>query len=261
MLKCHKTIFLSFVLLICIVLANPVKAIGTNTNIPNTDTSNSNYVSSSNVSQSVRYIKLRVLLGDTYRETFSDYSTRSQRCVALLDIPFIATWNIGFTESFTNVNPLPIDYCTLSNSVLCSDSICGSNCNNYIDNIVHHKNIVKNSAAVEYYIPITGYDIMLTLISSEVCGIWNNQHTDDKIIFGVAPICSDYAMVNILTYFPENVHIRIMQHEISHLFGCNDGYCTLNEPCIMNGGYDYEDLDATNIWCTACSQMFNPNAQ
>lgn len=259
MLKRHKTILLSFVLLICIVLANPVKAIGTNTNTPNTDTSNSNYVSSSNVSQSVRYIKLRVLLGDTYRETFSDYSTRSQRCVSYLDIPFIATWNIGFTESFTNVNPLPIDYCTLSNSVLCSDSICGSNCNNNIDNIVHHKNIVKNRSAIEYYIPITGYDIMLTLISSPVCGIWNGNHS--TAVLGVATICGDYALVTVLTGYSENVHIRIMQHEISHLFGCDDGCCTSNELCVMSGGYDNKNLNITNIWCTSCSQMFNPNAQ
>jgi hypothetical protein len=200
-----------------------------------------------------------VLLGDTYRENYSDAQTRARNNVAYLDIPFIATWSIGFTESFTNVGPLPIDYCSLSNTAPCSNSVCGSNCNNSIDNIVHHKNIRKNKAAVEYYIPVTGYDIMLTLLSSPMCGVWSDGHATS--ILGVATRYGDYAMVTQLPTHSSNVHIRIMQHEISHLFGCRDGYCTPGEPCVMNGGYDGVSLYSTDIWCTSCSQMFDINAQ
>lgn len=254
---------MSFVLLLALIFSNPVEAIAYSTTQPaaNPESISTNPLdmSSANASESIQYLKLRVLLGDTYRENFSNALARAQSSVSYIDIPFIATWSIGFTESFANIGPLPIDYCSLSNTVLCSDSVCGSGCNNNINNVIHHKNIRKNKAAVEYYIPATGYDIMLTLVSSPMCGIWSDDHATS--ILGVATRYGDYALVTNLPKHSNNVHTRIMQHEISHLFGCRDGYCTPGEDCIMNGGYDGVSLYSADIWCTSCSQMFNPDAQ
>lgn len=212
----------------------------------------------SRASNSVRYLKLRVMLGDTYREDYSNPENEAATRVSYVDIPFISTWSIGFTESFVYIGPLPIDYCSLSITSLCTDSACGSGCNNEINNRIHHKNSIKNLNKVRNDISDSGYDIMLTLVSTPMCGVWDNHATG---ILGVTYLNDNYTLLTNASSISTNVRVRIMQHEICHMFSCNDGVCTSGADCIMNGGYDGRSLYTSDIWCSSCEGDFNPNAQ
>jgi len=212
----------------------------------------------SNRASTVRYLKLRVMLGDTYREDYSNPDNEAANRVAYVDIPFVDTWSIGFTESFVYVGPLPIDYCSLSITSLCTDSTCGSGCNNNISDYIHHKNSIKNLNKVRNDISDSGYDIMLTLVSTPMCGVWDNHATG---ILGVTYLNDNYTLLTNASSISKNVRVRIMQHEICHMFGCNDGVCTSGADCIMNGGYDGRSLYRSNIWCSSCADDFNTDAQ
>lgn len=79
MLKRYKIVFLSFFLLISLLMSNPIEAIAycevhPNTYQTNIPTHSFNAITVE-ASESVRYLKLRVLLGDTYRENYSDAQT------------------------------------------------------------------------------------------------------------------------------------------------------------------------------------------
>lgn len=207
----------------------------------------------------VRYLKLRIMLGATYRDDYSDYLSEASARVSYVDIPFLSTWSIGFTESFTNIGNLCIDYCSLSRLSGCTDAQCGSNCNNDIDNLIHHKNSIKNLNKIRNDISDGGYDIMMTLVSNPMCGIWGSVHATN--ILGVTYLKDNYTLLTNSSIYSENVRVRIMQHEISHMFGCRDGVCTAGADCIMNGGYDGVSLYTSNIWCSSCHSDFDTNAQ
>lgn len=54
----------------------------------------------------------------------------------------------------------------------------------------------------------------------------------------------------------------LLTHEISHNFGCNDGYnqtviCTENYPCIMNYGFPFM-VYVANAWCDDCCSDLDP---
>jgi hypothetical protein len=44
--------------------------------------------------------------------------------------------------------------------------------------------------------------------------------------------------------------IRVIQHEMSHMFGCKDTHS--QALCTMNGGFDAWPLYTENIWCQDC---------
>ena len=207
----------------------------------------------------VRYLALRVLLGTTYRNDYSDPVSEATTRISYVEIPFVSTWSFGFNPTFAYVSPLPIDSCTLASTVPCSDAVCGSNCTNSISTLIHHKNANKNLAYVKYYFPLSSYDLMLTLVSSKMCGIWNNVDYPGNVL-GVAYVNGDYALASNSSTTSEVVRVRIIQHEISHLFGCEDGACTEGYRCIMSGGFDDMPLSVLNIWCPACTADFNSNA-
>ncbi len=206
----------------------------------------------------VRYLNLRVMLGKTYLEDYSDANKEASDRVSYVDYPFINTWSIGFTESFTNLTNMPIDRCKLSNTTLCTDAACGKGCNNDTDNDVHHKNSIKNLNKVRKDIKDDNYDLFITLVSTPMCGIWGSDHLTNTL--GVSYINDNYTFLSNSSSISTNVRVRIMQHEICHMFGCNDGLCTKDSSCIMNGGYDGISLYTSNVWCSSCKKDFNPNA-
>ena len=207
---------------------------------------------------SVRYLKLRVLLGKTYRFSgYRDYIAEAKERVGYADYPFIHTWGIGFTGSYTNIVNLPIDNCYMLDFAHCSDSVCGSNCNNNIDNEVHHKNSIKNLNKIRNDIKDSNYDLFLTMVATPLCGVWDSHQTN---ILGVTYLFDNYTFITNGPSMDENVRVRLMQHEISHMFGCEDNKCTRGADCIMNGGYDGVSLYTKNVWCSACSRDFDVNA-
>ena len=117
---------------------------------------------------------------------------------------------------------------------------------------VIYKNKVRND------ISDSGYDIMLTLVSTPMCGVWDNHATG---ILGVTYRNDNYTLLTNASSISTNVRVRIMQHEICHMFSCKDGVCTSGADCIMNGGYDGRSLYTSDIWCSSCKGYFNPDAQ
>lgn len=204
----------------------------------------------------IRMLKLRVMLGTSYRND----EDNSAKDITYLDIPFKAIWRIGFTPSYTNIINLPIDKCTLGIDTKCSDTICGSNCTNSTNTYIHHRNAVKNIQWIINSISSTGYDIMLTLVSSKMCRALDDGTHDTRNILGIAQSDGTYALANGASSRNQTARIRTMQHEISHLFGCRDSQCADGEKCIMNGGYYNESLvTSPNIWCSNCKKAFNPS--
>lgn len=212
-----------------------------------------------NINNDIRYLKLRVMLGNTYCYDYDNEYAEAANRISYVDIPFINMWSIGFTASFVNISPLPIDYCNFDIMTLCNDNDCGSGCNNNINDLIHHKNSVKNLNKVRHDISDPNYDIFMTLVSTTMCGIFNNNHQEGGI-FGVTYRGDNHALVNNVSITSTNMRVRIMQHEISHMFYCKDGVCSPNYLCIMNGGYDGMSLYSTNIWCPTCRNDFTPTA-
>jgi len=58
---------------------------------------------------------------------------------------------------------------------------------------------------------------------------------------------------------------RTIQHEVSHSFGCPDGYAPVaavlcDAACIMAKSYaTNRDFTITEIWCVRCARVFNPH--
>lgn len=204
-----------------------------------------------------RILKLRVLLDDAYSNAYSDYMSEAKASVAYVDYPFINTWRIGFTESFTNIIHLPIDSCSMPDTAYCSDSVCGRNCNNDYSDDVHHKNSVKNLNKIQDYIKDDNYDIFMILTATPLCGVFNGAHCTG--ILGVTYMGGAYTFITNKPSASINTHVRLMQHEISHMFGCNDGKCASGEKCIMNGGYEGVSLYTKNVWCSNCARDFDVN--
>lgn len=204
--------------------------------------------------QARKNVSLKVFLGTTYKNDSNTASTD----IPYVDFPFRGKWNISFTPSYFYIDPLPIDKCTMGANSLCSDSVCGSNCTNDTGTMVHHKNAAKNRSYVENSLPSYDYDLVLTLVSTPLCLIIGNRHSNG--VLGVSQIKGRFALVNNSSSLTQILRVRIIQHEISHLYGCYDGECTAGERCIMNGGFDDTPLmQETEIWCKNCRQKFVQN--
>ena len=62
----------------------------------------------------------------------------------------------------------------------------------------------------------------------------------------------------VCTFFNFAGSVRVIQHELSHNFGCVDGECTTGSSCIMNGGFDNNSsYNLSNIWCSNCIADFD----
>ena len=198
------------------------------------------------------------MLGTTYRNDYANPESEAELRMSQAEYAFINTWLIGFDISMAYVDPLPIDACTASTYSLCDNSICGSLCTNSTVTQIHHKNAFKNQDYIRSYVSLSNYDLMITFVSADMCGIINGSHSTGYVR-GVATRSGDYAIVSNYSAINQNMRVRIIQHEISHLFGCTDSACTEGYPCIMNGGYDNLSLNIEDIWCPACKTRFNPN--
>ena len=212
----------------------------------------------------IRYLKLRVMLDNSYRSNYDNPYATAANTLTYVDYPFASIWGIRFTKSYVDIAPLPIDSCFLAYSTLCNNSCCGNNsnveCNNNTYNLIHHKNASKNLNKIKSTVSSSGYDIMLTMVSAALCGVFNGQHYYGGVL-GVAYVNGKYALVHSASTVSEIIKVRTVQHEISHLFGCLDGMCASGEKCIMSGGFDTIYPNSyNNIWCSNCSARFNPNS-
>jgi len=255
--KKNKLLYRVVTVILCICMVNPQQIYAYNadeqSNILAKATTSARFSTASkeknnNVSnkQTTRILDLRVMLGLTYRAEYSNPESEIEATFLLADYPFIEEFSLEFDESYVNISPLPIDYCTLGRTNACTDASCGSGCNNEITNYIHHKNAIKNLNKVKNDIPNSGYDIFVTVVATPLCGVWGTLH--DSGILGVTFQNDNYTLLTNSSNISTNVRVRIMQHEICHMFNCYDGSCVQDTPCIMNGGYDGVSLYTSYIF-------------
>lgn len=205
--------------------------------------------SGSNIYAATNDIAIRVLLDNAYSLSYGDEVSEARNRVATAEYQFNFVWEIQFSPSITHVSPLYIDNCSLPIASNCTDSSCGSGCNNgstLFTNGIHHKNGYQNFYKVKRDVSAAGYDLMLTLTSAALC----------NSVLGLGDITGKHSLVTNMTNFSSYLKTRIIQHEISHNFNCSDGGCTAR--CIMSGGWDsYSPWTNTNIWCLYHQGQFN----
>lgn len=204
-------------------------------------------------------VDILCLMDSSYRSEYTSPSNNLSTTMTNAEYPFKNRWNITFNKTFMNVNNIPIDYCSLSYSSNCTSSTCGSSCVNSTSTSNHHKNIYRNFYKVKNDISISGYDLMLTVSSSNLCYQKNGAHSTG--ILGLGDVSGSHVFVKNNTTRGMKLNVRVIQHELSHNYGCLDNACSSGQNCIMNGGFDNNSTyNLYSIWCADCLARFDPYA-
>nr|WP_243035695.1 hypothetical protein [Clostridium sp. AM45-5] len=172
-----------------------------------------------------------------------------------IQTPYEYVWNITFdiAEDRTAYN-FPNIQCSYSRELYCGDAI-DSLCENSLDTPYHHRNANKNLNYLSKNVPANGNDIKIALTATPLCGMWDKEHATN--ILGVTYNKQPNSYITWLPSSSQNVHVRIVQHELSHMFGAHDASCSQNQPCVMKGSYDGKSLTGyTDIWCDNCKADF-----
>ena len=208
-------------------------------------------------------IKLRIIVGDSFASFYVVPTNKLEEDLPYMEAPFNSEWGIYFTKSLTEFHNMYIDYCSKWIGMACDH---GDSCSNSTTTVYHHKNISKNLHQIMNGISTTGYDIFVAYVCGPLCRV-RADNTHSNMVYGLTnSVGGKFAIVNQYpvptAQYPNTHMVRVVQHEISHMFGCTDGQCTPGVPCIMSGGFDTTPLDwTTDIWCPACQARFDPNAQ
>ena len=192
----------------------------------------------------------------SYRSEYPNYVSNMSSTMANVGYPFYNKWGITFNETYMEIYNLEIDSCLLSYSTACTTTNCGSTCVNTGNLPNHHKNMYLNFCQVKDNIGITGYDLMLTVSASSMCFEYNNAHNTG--ILGLGDVSGQHTFVKNNTTRGMRLNVRVIQHELSHNYGCYDDTCPTNSNCIMNGGFDNNyQYNLQTIWCTKCTSDFD----
>ena len=106
-------------------------------------------------------------------------------------------------------------------------------------------------------------DILMGVTAVNACKNINGVHTPNKL-FGLSDVSGGYTVMVNNKSRGMQANVRIMQHELSHAFGCHDQdgenhVCVKTQKCINNGGFDNEfNYELENIWCDNCKRDFDP---
>ena len=174
-----------------------------------------------------------------------------------IQTPYSYTWDIAFTPSVSTARyNFPNLQCSGDPDLYCPDAI-DSLCSNSTSTPYHHRNANKNLNYMKANIPTNDAKIKLALTSTPLCGVWTGHATG---IYGVTFNLDSYSYITCLPHLTQNVHVRIMQHEIAHMFGAHDGSCISGQNCVMKGSFDNQALSIQNIWCDNCKQDIDRNA-
>lgn len=141
--------------------------------------------------------------------------------------------------------------CSLGRRTKCTDAICGVGCTSR-----HHKNTTRNKNLIESKKSNWRWVLMATC--HDFCDPASSPNSN---IWGRGTMGPTKAASQIVSYTNGYLkYIQYIQHEISHGFGCPDGYgnssCT--SKCVM--ALDYHNgltaYPTGNIWCSRCSGKF-----
>ncbi|MEY8313172.1 hypothetical protein AALA61_14590 [Oscillospiraceae bacterium 42-9] len=190
----------------------------------------------------------------SYRDQYAGKPTYINTVMGNINSPFQKKWGIKFSPSFYNVTGMPLESCKKGYYVMCENGACGSQCKNTDSSSNHDKNFDRNyHFAVRTY-GYSGFDTMLTVVSATMC----HESSEKKHSTNCLGMTTHYdsAMVK-LTPSREIGNVRVIQHEISHQYGCS--HCS-NSHCIMNGGFDANpNYNLSTIWCNSCASAFDRN--
>lgn len=176
-----------------------------------------------------------------------------------IQTPFKYVWNISFTTGYSYQTPaFPNSLCSSSASNYCGDAP-NSSCSNSTVSPYHHRNANKNLNFFKENTPEYAADIKVAFTSTPLCGVWSGSHATG--ILGVTFNLDSYTYITELPSSSQNVHVRIIQHEMGHMFGAHDGVCTSNQSCVMKGSFDNRSLSISDIWCDNCKEDFDRDAQ
>ena len=183
--------------------------------------------------------------------------------------PWRCSWNIEFPTLHVVVAPsnLPVNQCGKPYYWdECSPPECSSSCSS------HDKNAAVNLSWMNANNANGVNKLAYALTGANLCGVYPSSHNGNVagMVLKSSPQFGISEFVPFGYYFNERLAIRVMQHEMSHMFGVPDngnGYsCTSGQMCIMlysgvlNSLHDDYDLTRQNIWCDNCQAQFNRNA-
>lgn len=189
---------------------------------------------------------INVYTDSTFRAEFNDEITVDE-IFELVGIPFEKTWNLLFNVDEYESSGLPIDKCKQGTT---SDCTCveNSKCKDTTDTEYHHKNSIKLTNLLKEKYPANSSYLVVGLSGTpRFCCYNGKEHhynyglTTNKQYTYCGADKDDISHT-----------IRVIQHEMSHMFGCLDSPHDSEKLCTMNGGYDNFPLYTENIWCLDC---------
>lgn len=181
--------------------------------------------------------------------------------------------------STRKITDAPADECLNDPWELCTytEAGCGTQCvNAYIlptyglSKTNHHRNADLNSYYVEDHYPLANYDLRLYLTANAPCHEdGNGLHQATALGFSPNNVQNERNFSWALNC-PENygdeysrgdlLNIRVIQHEITHLFDVGHCVAERDAPCLMTNGnsynFDKNEEMIVNLWCSECTENF-----
>ncbi len=204
---------------------------------------------------------VKVQLDSSIRTHYlNDVSSETRAIFADATKPFYNKFHIQLTPTFYNLQSVPADDCpNTSYMTMCNPSNvqCGANsvCHNGNSLPNHHKNLYYNALSTYANTSKGGFDLRLVMTAQNACYI-NSSGTHSNGILGLCwkydgnmiVKCNEYSRGHML-------NVRVIQHELSHAFGCPD-HDDEGENCIMSGGFDENyTYNLETIWCSDCEAI------
>lgn len=199
---------------------------------------------------SSRSVKVAVGLTNSFSKKYPSSTTTASTIFNNAKKPFLNRWNINLTANYHNLSNLPEDKCTDWNTV------CGSSCGTCKNADMkaetnHHKNWYRNFYYLKDNMSYYNSSIRIVMTAADLCSTDKTLH--DKHWAGLT--LDDFCLNKMR--FGNTSNVRIVQHEMSHVFKCPDHGNTDGFLCIMSGGFDNNTTyDLPNLWCPSCTNKF-----
>lgn len=197
-----------------------------------------------------RTVKVAVGLTNSFGKKNSSPTSAASTIFNNAKKPFLNRWNINLTPNYHNLTNLPEDKC--SNW----DTVCGASCGTCRNSDTtaetnHHKNWYRNFYYLKSNMSNYNSSIRIVMTAADLCSTDKTLH--DKHWAGLT--LDDFCL-NKMRFGVTN-NVRIVQHEMSHVFKCPDHGNTDGFLCIMSGGFDNNTTyDLPNLWCPSCTGKF-----
>jgi len=170
--------------------------------------------------------------------------------------PFYHRFGIEFRNWHYDINNMsPASSCSNYPNRLCNHAP-ESQCS-----MLHHTNGVRNTVGLSNILR-PGYNIRSGLTSGLYCTPHSDLPNTHRELRGAVLAPAGVGYTTFRHDRPFIAHIRVLQHEISHIFGVPDalrGQPCL-QPCVMGGGLDNNArMNLPTVWCDFHESFFNVN--